>query len=1148
MTYSWSGTPQTVSAKSITATNHANKASTASATFTPTVDVTAPTAGTLSYPNGATTSDTVDVTFTSGTDAGSGLAAKVLERAEAPMVNGLCGSFGTFDPIATDPTSPYTDDTLVTDTCYKYDYETPDNVGNQRTNVSASIVKVSDDVDGPTGGSITATGLVGTGAAYTSGTTATLALDKGTDPNGPAATGSTVRRATATLTSDGTADGTCGGYGAFTLLTTDPATPYSNTGLTTGCYVYQYVVLDNLGNATTYTSGEVKVDTTASSTPTRTFSALSNTHWNGVSALYYRSVAPSGSFTVTANATDVHSGVASYTFPTAALIGTNWIATPGAANEMTYSWSSTPAGSTARSITATNHATKVSVASATFTPTLDSTAPTAGTVTYLNGSTTSTSVNVTFTSGTDSGSGLAAKVLERASAPMTNGLCGSFGTFDPIATNPISPYTDNTLVTDTCYKYDYETPDNVGNQRTNVSANVVKVSDDVTGPTGGSITATGLVGTGAAYTSGTTATLALDKGTDPNGPAATGSTVRRATATLTSDGTSDGTCGGYGAFTLLTTDPATPYSNTGLTTGCYVYQYVVLDNLGNATTYTSGEVKVDTTASSTPTRTFGSFSNVYWDGASASVFYRSNAATGSFTVTASATDVHSGVASYTFPNSAAFGTNWTATPGALGVTTYSWSGSPAAVTAKSITATNHATKVSAASATFTPTADITAPTGGTMTYPNGGTPNTNVSITLGTVTDGTGSGVATKLLQRASAPMTNGVCGGYTAFATIVSSPTSPYTDNTLVMDTCYQYQYVATDNLGNQATTTSANVVKVSTDVTGPSGGSITATGLVGTGNAYTSGTSVSLTLVKGTDPNGPATTGNTVKRATATLTSSGGTADGTCGAYTAFTLLTTDPASPYSNTGLATGCYVYQYVVLDNIGNATTYTSGEVKVDTTVPNTPTRTFVAVDNTYWNGISALIYYRSAAASGSFTVTATATDPHSGIASYTFPSSAAFGTNWTATPGALGVTTYSWSGSPAAVTAKSITATNHATKVSAVSATFTPTVDNTAPSAGTVGYPDTTTTDPNVSVTFSTGTDSGSGLGARLLQRASATLTGSTCGSYGAFATVATNPGSSPYNDVVPSSGSCYMYQYVVSDNVGNQTTATSANVVKVTP
>ncbi len=411
-----------------------------------------------------------------------------------------------------------------------------------------------------------------------------------------------------------------------------------------------------------------------------------------------------------------------------------------------------------------------------------------------------------------------------------------------------------------------------------------------------------------------------------------------------------------------------------------------------------------------------------------------------------------------------------------------------------------------------------------------------------------GSGVASRLLQRASATLTNGICGTFTAFSTIATNPAgTTYTDNTLAMGTCYKYEYVATDNLGNSATGGNANVVKVSADVTGPTGGSLTATGLVGTGAAYSTSTTVNLSFSAGTDPSGVSTSGNLLQRASAPLTSTSG-ADGTCGTFGSFTTVTggTDPASPKTDTATTALCWRYQYVVTDNVGNSTTYTSSDVKVDTTAPTTvPSRTFGSFTNTYWDGSSALVYYRSNAATGSFTVTANgALDAQSGIAAYSFTS---FGTNWTSTPGAFGVNTYSWSGAPAAPGVRSVTATNNA-GLGATSATFTPTVDNTAPTAGSVTYPDTTTTNTSVSVSFTTGTDSGSGIGTRLLQRASATLTGSTCGSYGAWTTVATDPAASPYADTVPSSGFCYTYQYVVSDNVGNQTTATSPSVVKVTP
>jgi hypothetical protein len=198
--------------------------------------------------------------------------------------------------------------------------------------------------------------------------------------------------------------------------------------------------------------------------------------------------------------------------------------------------------------------------------------------------------------------------------------------------------------------------------------------------------------------------------------------------------------------------------------------------------------------------------------------------------------------------------------------------------------------------------------------------------------------------------------------------------------------------------------------------------------------------------------------------------------------------------------------------------------------------------STSWSGSGTTVYYRSAASTGSFTTTATATDSASGIDGYTFP---ALGTSWTSTPGAEGVITYSWSGTPAAPGTKDITATNNASGTSA-NASFTPTSDDTAPSAGTVTYLDGTTAASTVSVSFTTGTDAGSGIGTRVLQRSSATLSGASCGTFGSFETVTggTNP-SSPHVDSV-TAGSCYQYRYLVADNVGNQDMATSASVVKV--
>jgi len=338
--------------------------------------------------------------------------------------------------------------------------------------------------------------------------------------------------------------------------------------------------------------------------------------------------------------------------------------------------------------------------------------------------------------------------------------------------------------------------------------------------------------------------------------------------------------------------------------------------------------------------------------------------------------------------------------------------------------------------------------------------------------------------------------------------------------------------------------------DLAGPTGGSVDAGGLVGTGSRYAPSTVLSLNLAKGTDPSGVAVTGAQLLRATAALTSGGGTADGVCGSFGVYTVVAggNDPVSPKSDTVADQACYSYQYIVSDTLGNSTTFTSPGIKVDTTPPAAPSLTFSTFTNTYWSGAGPAVYYRSTAATGSFRTTATATDTASGIASYAFPAAASLGANWTSTPVSTSVNTYSWSGAPAAPGTKSVTATNNAIGTSA-GTSFTLTADDTAPTAGTVAYSNGTSTSTSVSVSFGTGTDTGgSGIGTRLLQRQSAPLTGSTCGTFGAFAAVTngTNPTTSPLVDPTVVTGTCYMYRYVVSDNVGNQDTAVSASIVKV--
>jgi hypothetical protein len=231
----------------------------------------------------------------------------------------------------------------------------------------------------------------------------------------------------------------------------------------------------------------------------------------------------------------------------------------------------------------------------------------------------------------------------------------------------------------------------------------------------------------------------------------------------------------------------------------------------------------------------------------------------------------------------------------------------------------------------------------------------------------------------------------------------------------------------------------------------------------------------------------------------------------------------------------------------------SAAVTVDTTPPT------VSVTIPAQSGV-----YNAAAWNGLAPISGSASDATSGIAAASsinlIITQAATGATWTGSSFATG-TTYvhptSYSGSawaysfpttdfPADGTySVGVKATDAAGNTSAVS-TNTFTYDNSPPT-GTISYTNGYLPNPSVAVTFSA-TDAVSGVNTASgqLKRASASLTGGTCGSFGSFSAIGPAGVTSPYTDSSVTSGSCYEYTYVVSDNAGNIATLTSTNVVKI--
>jgi hypothetical protein len=133
---------------------------------------------------------------------------------------------------------------------------------------------------------------------------------------------------------------------------------------------------------------------------------------------------------------------------------------------------------------------------------------------------------------------------------------------------------------------------------------------------------------------------------------------------------------GSGGVTIrYTTDGSTPSGSSALYTGAIIVgdgqttvKWIATDAVGNPSPVQSQLVRVDTTGPGAPTLVFSSPTNVTVSGNT--VTFNGNTG-GSFTVTASATDAGSGIASYTFP---ALGSGWSAT-GSGASRTYTFTGS-----------------------------------------------------------------------------------------------------------------------------------------------------------------------------------------------------------------------------------------------------------------------------------------------------------------------------------------------------------------------------------------------------------------------------------------------------------------------------------------
>ena len=222
---------------------------------------------------------------------------------------------------------------------------------------------------------------------------------------------------------------------------------------------------------------------------------------SGTTLFYNAQGSNTASFTVDGTSSDPQSGIQKLTFPSVSGMtgGGDDTSSP---YQGSYTWDNTTTASGAQTVTSHNGA--GATATATFTVTKDTTAPTGQTSDLAGGPWyTTLSVPLTLGWGTDAGSGVdsSTQVVERDTATLAGGSCGSFG--GTWADVTLTGGADTTVTTGNCYRYRIRISDNVAN----VSANSTPTADAKVDTSAPAITATAPTAvTGAAdqyYSSGT---------------------------------------------------------------------------------------------------------------------------------------------------------------------------------------------------------------------------------------------------------------------------------------------------------------------------------------------------------------------------------------------------------------------------------------------------------------------------------------------------------------------------------------------------------------------------------------------------------------------------------------------------------------------
>ena len=783
-----------------------------SATRTVTVDNTAPTVA-LTAPTGFVNGAAPDPFTATATSPDGDVDQVELFRCSDASAN--CGG-GSWVSLGVDSNAPFSASWPI------------DSDGNRALravatdgsgNTGADVVNVTIDRTNPTG-ALTAP----TNGAFVTGT---LAVESDSADSGSGVASAEFQRRPA-------------GGGAWTTIGTDANAPYSvdwnTSALSDGDHDLRVVTTDDAGNSFTSATRTVTADNSAPSAPNVTLSESSPFAYVSGSEIFVNT-GQTGAYDVDATSWDAHSGIDKVRFP-------------GPADDSTSPYQASydlDDLSGAQTVTAFNGVGLT--ASSPFTVTPDTAAPAGGSVSYADGYDADGDVAVVVDSGTDGLSGVApgSAVLERRTAALSDGSCDAFAGPWTAVTSP------DTVASGLCAEYRYRVSDRVGNEAVHTSGNVVKV--DLVDPTAPALTLeesspyahvvgteiflntdesgsfdveatasdpvagiariafpNGVDDTSAPYAAtydfddllgtetvtahdraGNTADAEFDVTEDVSAPSTTddtstiGSSWKTApvTVTLTPTDARSGV-----ATTYYTTDGSVPTATSPEGTsivltddGEYTIRYFSVDNVGNVEPVRTAfaTIRIDKTDPAAPAISLDE-STPYAHVSGAEIFVNTGQ-TATFDVSATSSDAGSGIDKIVFPG----GVEDSSSPYSATYDLDDLSGSQ--------TVTAHDAAGLTASDTFTVTPDTAAPTGGSVTYPDGYDVDGVVTVTVDGGSDAvsgldSGSGV----LERRTSALSLGVCAPFVGGWSAVTSP------DTVPSDTCVRYRYRISDRVGNEA------------------------------------------------------------------------------------------------------------------------------------------------------------------------------------------------------------------------------------------------------------------------------------------------------------------------------------------------------------